>query len=143
MSQFYLLSIVSIFLSGFVLSGDYLGAKVPALGTFRAWLENRGAALALGRLTAVIGFLKFFVRAPNDTVPVAGDLLPAIAGLAVGATLFFEALLRKPSTPAGAAQQERPVDRYAKAVLTYRIPLGIVCVAIALLHFLFPQAVIL
>jgi hypothetical protein len=137
MSQFYLLSIVSIFLSGFVLSGDYLGAKVPALGTFRAWLENRGAALTLGIVTAVIGFLKFFVRAPNDTVPVAGDLLPAIAGLAVGAALFFEALLRKPSTP------ERPVDRYAKAVLTYRIPLGIVCVAIALLHFLFPQAVIL
>jgi hypothetical protein len=103
----------------------------------QAWLENRGAALTLGIVTAVIGFLKFFVRAPNDTVPVAGDLLPAIAGLAVGATLFFEALLRKPSTP------ERPVDRYAKAVLTYRIPLGIVCVAIALLHFLFPQAVIL
>jgi len=137
MSQFYLLSIVSILLSGFVLSGDYLGAKVPALGTFRAWLENRGAALTLGIVTAVIGFLKFFVRAPNDTVPVAGDLLPAIAGLAVGVTLFFEALLRKPSTP------ERPVDRYAKAVLTYRIPLGIACVAIALLHFLFPQAVIL
>jgi hypothetical protein len=137
MSQFYLLSIVSILLSGFVLSGDYLGAKVPALGTFRAWLENRGAALTLGIVTAVIGFLKLFVRAPNDTVPVAGDLLPAIAGLAVGAALFFEALLRKPSTP------ERPVDRYAKAVLTYRIPLGIVCVAIALLHFLFPQAVIL
>ena len=137
MSQFYLLSILSILLSGFVLSGDYLGAKVPALGTFRAWLENRGAALTLGIVTAVIGFLKFFVRAPNDIVPVAGDLLPAIAGLAVGAALFFEALLRKPSTP------ERPVDRYAKAVLTYRIPLGIVCVAIALLHFLFPQAVIL
>jgi hypothetical protein len=137
MSQFYLLSIVSIFLSGFVLSGDYLGAKVPALGTFRAWLENRGAALTLGIVTAVIGFLKFFVRAPGDAVLVVGDLLPAIAGLAVGATLFFEALLRKPSTP------ERPVDRYAKAVLTYRIPLGIVCVAIALLHFLFPQAVIL
>ena len=137
MSQFYLLSIVSILLSGFVLSGDYLGAKVPALGTFRAWLENRGAALTLGIVTAVIGFLKFFVRAPNDAVPVAGDLLPAIAGLAVGAALFFEALLRKPSSP------ERPVDRYAKAVLTYRIPLGIVCVAIALLHFLFPQAVIL
>src|SRR4030042_6074091 len=137
MSQFYLLSIVSIFLGGFGLSGDYLGARVPALGTFRAWLENRGAALTLGIVTAVIGCLKFFMRAPGDTVPVAGDLLPAIAGLAVGATLFFEALLRKPSTP------ERPVDRYAKAVLTYRIPLGIVCVAIALLHFLFPQAVIL
>ena len=137
MSQLYLLSIVSTVLTGFVLSGDYLGARVPALATFRAWLENRGAAIVLGLATAAIGFLKLIVRAPGDTVPVAGDLLPAIAGLAVGAALFFEALLRKPTTP------ERPVERYAKAVLSYRIPLGILGVAAALLHFLFPGAVIL
>ena len=137
MSQFYLLSIVSLVLTGFVLSGDYLGARVPALATFRAWLENRGAALTLGLATAAIGFLKLFIRAPGDTVAVAGDLLPAVVGLAVGAVLFFEALLRKPSTP------ERPVERYAKAVLSYRIPLGIVGMAAALLHFLFPRAVIL
>ena len=137
MSQLYLLSIVSTVLTGFVLSGDYLGARVPALATFRAWLENRGAAIILGLATAAIGFLKLIVRAPGDTVPVAGDLLPAIAGLAVGAALFFEALLRKPTTP------ERPVEKYAKAVLTYRIPLGILAVAVALLHFLFPSAVIL
>jgi hypothetical protein len=137
MSQLYLLSIVSTVLTGFVLSGDYLGARVPALATFRAWLENRGAAIVLGLATAAIGFLKLIVRAPGDTVPVAGDLLPAIAGLAVGVALFFEALLRKPATP------ERPVERYAKAVLSYRIPLGILGVAAALLHFLFPSAVIL
>jgi hypothetical protein len=137
MSQFYLLSVVSCVLTGFVLSGDYLGARVPALATFRAWLESRGAALTLGLTTAVIGFIKLFLRAPGDTVAVVGDLLPVIAGMAVGATLFFEALLRKPATP------ERPVERYAKAVLTYRIPLGIAGVAVALLHFLFPGAVIL
>src|SRR3989304_5635555 len=117
MSQFYLLSVVSCALTGLVLSGDYLGARVPALATFRAWLENRGAALTLGLATAVIGFIKLVIRAPGDGVAVAGDLLPAITGLGVGAALFFEALLRKPSTP------ERPVERYAKAVLTYRIPL--------------------
>ena len=137
MSQLYLLSIVSTVLTGFVLSGDYLGARVPALATFRAWVENRGAAIVLGLATAAIGFLKLIVRAPGDTVPVAGDLLPATAGLAVGAALFLEALLRKPATP------ERPVERYAKAVLSYRIPLGILGVAAALLHFLFPSAVIL
>jgi hypothetical protein len=137
MSQFYLLSVVSCALTGLVLSGDYLGARLPALATFRAWLEKRGAALALGLATAAIGFLKLFIRAPGDSVAVAGDLLPAIAGLAIGAALFFEALLRKPATP------ERPVERYAKAMLTYRIPLGLAGVAVALLHFLFPKAVIL
>ncbi len=137
MAQFYLLSVVSCILTGLVLSGDYLGARVPAFATFRAWLENRSAAMTLGLATAVIGFIKLFVRAPGDSVAVVGDLLPAITGMAVGATLFFEALLRKPSTP------ERKVERYAKAVLTYRIPLGLVGVAVALLHFLFPRAVIL
>ncbi len=137
MAQFYLLSVVSCVLTGLVLSGDYLGARVPAFATFRAWLESRGAALALGLATAVIGFIKLFIRAPGDSVAVVGDLLPAVTGLAIGATLFFEALLRKPSTP------ERRVERYAKAVLTYRIPLGLAGVAVALLHFLFPQAVIL
>ena len=137
MSQFYLLSVVSCVLTGLVLSGDYLGARLPGLATFRAWLENRSAALTLGLATAIIGFLKLFIRAPGDSVAVVGDLLPAIAGMAIGATLFFEALLRKPVTP------ERPVERYAKAVLTYRIPLGLVGVAVALLHFLFPRAVIL
>jgi hypothetical protein len=137
MSQFYLLSVVSCALTGLVLSGDYLGTRLPALATFRAWLESRGAALALGLATAAIGFLKLLIRAPGDSVAVAGDLLPAIAGLAVGAALFFEALMRKPSTP------ERPVERYAKAMLTYRIPLGLAGVAVALLHFLFPKAIIL
>jgi len=137
MSQFYLLSVVSCVLTGLVLSGDYLGARVPAFATFRAWLENRSAALTLGIVTAVVGFIKLFLRAPGDSVAVVGDLLPAVTGMVVGATLFFEALLRKPSTP------ERPVERYAKAMLTYRIPLGLAGVAVALLHFLFPSVVIL
>ena len=137
MSQFYLLSIVSTLLSGFVLSGDYLGARVPALATFRAWLESRGAALTLGLATAIIGFLKLFIRAPGDSVAVVGDLLPALAGLAVGLTLFFEAMLRKP------AASEGKVEKVAKAVLTYRVPVGLVGVAIAVVHFLFPRAVIL
>jgi hypothetical protein len=137
MSQFYLLSIVSLILTGLVLSGDWLGARVPALATFRAWLENRGAAIALGLATAVIGLCKLVIRAPGDTVAVAGDLLPAVTGIVIGATLFFEALLRKPAT------HERPVDKYAKAVLSYRVPLGIAGMVVALLHFLFPAWVIL
>jgi len=137
MAQFYLLSVVTTVLSGLVLSGDYLGARLPALATFRAWSESRGAAMTLGLATAIIGFIKFFVRAPGDSVAVVGDLLPALAGLAVGLTLFFEAMLRKP------AASEGKVEKVAKAVLTYRVPVGLVGVAIAVVHFLFPRAVIL
>ncbi len=135
--QFYLLSVVSTALSGLVLSGDYLGARIPSLATFRAWLENRGAAITLGLATAVIGFIVLIERAPGAGGRVAGDLLPALGGMAVGLTLFFEALLRKPATP------ERRVEKVAKAVLTYRVPLGLAGVVIAILHFLFPRVVIL
>jgi hypothetical protein len=137
MAQFYLLSIVTTVLTGLALSGDYLGSRLPFLATFRSWLEHKGAAVALGVVTAVVGIFKLIIRSPGETVPVAGDLLPALAGIALGLALFFEATLRKPSPT------ESKVDRYAKAVLSYRVPLGLVGLAVALLHFLFPGAVIL
>jgi hypothetical protein len=137
MAQFYLLSIVSTVLTGLALSGDYLGSRLPFLATFRSWLEHRGAAITLGVVTAVVGVFKLIVLSPGEKVPVAGDLLPALAGIALGVALFFEATLRRPN-PA-----ESKVDRYAKAVLSYRVPLGLVGLAVALLHFLFPGAVIL
>jgi len=137
MPQFYLLSIVSNVLTGLVLSGDYLGSRLPFLAAFRSWLEHRGAAIALGVVTAVVGVFKLIILSPGEKVPVAGDLLPALAGIALGATLFFEASLRRPNP------SESKVDRYAKAVLSYRVPLGLAGLAVALLHFLFPGAVIL
>ena len=137
MAQFYLLSIVSTILAGLALSGDYLGSRLAFLATFRSWMEHRGVAIGLGVATAVVGILKLFVRSPGETIPVAGDLLPALAGMALGAALFFEASLRRPSAT------ESKVDRYAKAVLSYRVPLGLAGIAVALLHFLFPGVVIL
>jgi hypothetical protein len=137
MAQFYLLSIVSNVLTGLALSGDYLGSRLPFLAAFRSWLGHRGAAIALGVVTAVVGVFKLIILSPGERVPVAGDLLPALAGIALGVSLFFEATLRKPSPV------ESKVDRYAKAVLSYRVPLGLAGLAVALLHFLFPGAVIL
>jgi hypothetical protein len=137
MTQLYLLSIVSTVLAGLALSGDYLGSRLAFLATFRSWTEHRGPTIGLGVLTAVVGVLKLFIRSPGETVPVAGDLLPALAGMALGAALFFETTLRRPSAT------ESRVDRYAKAVLSYRVPLGLAGLVVALLHFLFPGAVIL
>jgi hypothetical protein len=85
----------------------------------------------------VVGVFKLFVRSPGETVPVAGDLLPALAGMALGAALFFETTLRRQSAT------ESKVDKYAKAVLSYRVPLGLAGLVVALLHFLFPGVVIL
>ena len=77
------------------------------------------------------------VENPQEVMDIFEREIVAQESILYGVALFFEALLRKPATP------ERPVERYAKAVLSYRIPLGILGVAAALLHFLFPSAVIL
>jgi len=137
MAQFYLLSIVSTVLTGLVLSGDYLGSRLHFLATFRSGLEHRGAAVALGVVTALAGVFKLIIRSPGETVPVAGDLLPALAGIGLGVALFLEAAMRRPNPT------ESKVDRSAKAVLSYRVPLGLAGMAVALLHFLFPGVVIL
>jgi TctA family transporter len=85
----------------------------------------------------VAGFLKLLVRsAPND-VPVVGDLLPALAGLAMGASLLVQVLREKSDLPGEA------ISKVEKAALAYRVPLGLAGLAVAVLHFLLPGALFL
>ena len=74
---------------------------------------------------------------PGETVPVAGDLLPALAGIALGGLLLADTL-RIP-------REEEPmaVDKVANAVMPYRTPLGIGGIVVALVHFLLPALTIL
>jgi hypothetical protein len=44
-------------------------------------------------------------------------------------------VLRKPGA--------KPAEGYVKAVLSYRVPIGVAALVIAVLHFLFPRTTIL
>lgn len=136
MAQFYLLSVFINVVAGLTLAGDYLGDRVALLASFKSMRENRTALIVIGLIAVGIGVITFFVRAPGDSVPVVGDLLPSLAGIAQGLALLVEAFRQK--VESRGAQGEK----LSKAVLTYRVPAGITGVAIALLHFLFPAAVI-
>ena len=85
----------------------------------------------------VVGVVKFFVRAPWDRVAVVGDLLPAIGGILIGLALLVD-FARE-----GQASSSDVVEKAQKLTTTYRIPLGMLGVAVAILHFFFPTAVIL
>ena len=88
-------------------------------------------------MTAVIGVTKWFVRSPGEGLIFVGDLLPGLAGVILGGILLVEAFRTHIET------RGEKVTTLSKAVLSYRVPVGIAGVAIALLHFLFPGAVIL
>jgi len=137
MAQFYLLSVLANIIAGLTLAGDYLGAKFPFLASFRNLRENRASQIGIGIVTASVGVITFFVRAPGDTVPVAGDLLPSLAAIAQGITLLVESFRQKVESRGPQA------EKLTKALLTYRVPAGIAGASIGLLHFLFPAAALL
>ncbi len=137
MAQFYLLSVLANITAGLTLAGDYLGEKFPFLASFKNLRDNRNAVIIIGAVALAVGILKLFILSPGETIPVAGDLLPALAGIVLGAILLAEAFRQK-------VESRSPnIEKLSKVVLSYRVPVGIAGVVIGLLHFLFPGAVIL
>jgi hypothetical protein len=126
MAQIYLLSVVANIVAGFTLAGDYLGERASLLASFKNLRDNRGAMIG---------------RSPGERVPVAGDLLPALAGIALGLLLLFESRGAR-----GASEQpaeERQVEKVARSVLTYRVPVGLIGAGLGFLHFLLPGVLLL
>jgi len=133
MLQLYFLSILCNGLAGFLfVYGDALddGSKSSPFGG--------GFRLVVGILSGVTGLLKLL--APVQVV-VLGDLLPATAGIVAGFMLVYSfAFRRGPDSEAGG---EGRMERIGDALLKYKKPIGFACIAVAVLHFLFPEALFL
>ena len=156
--QFYFLSIVINLLAGVILAGDYLAERLPWMRTLLPEISSRSSGVAIGAITAGVGVLKLFVLADPLQTAVVGDLLPALAGVALGGSLIGVALNAEEADAEGAA--ERPAhttrdgsshvvvadgaaDKALKLAAGYRTPAGLAGIAVAVLHFLFPGSVIL
>jgi len=137
MAQFYFLSILSNIVAGLTLAGDYLGEKMPFLASFKNLRANRPATVTIGVVAIIIGIIKLIVLSPGESIPVVGDLLPALTGIAVGGILLVEAFRQRVES------QGESLKKISAAVLTYRVPVGIAGVVIAVVHFLFPGAPVL
>ena len=132
MAQFYLLSVLSNIVAGLTLAGDYLGEKVPFLASFKNLRANRTATVIIAVVTLLIGIVKLFVLSPGGTIPVVGNLLPALSGIAIGAILLVEAFRQKVES------RGEQLKKISATVLSYRVPVAIAGVVIGFLHFLFP-----
>ena len=134
MLQLYFLSILCNGLAGFLfLYGDaFEGKSVESKSSY----FNGGFRLIVGIVTAVTGLLKLLAPV---RVPILGDLLPAAAGLVAGFMLVYGFYREQGSGDDDGGN----VDRIGGLFLKQKKPIGIACIAIAALHFLFPYALFL
>ncbi len=137
MAQLYMLSILSLLGAGLILSSDYLVEKMDWLSGLKDLAQQRNLRIGVGIAAGVVGILKLIVRAPGETVPVAGDLLPALAGIALGGLLLADTFrVSRDDEPAA-------VDKVTNAVMPYRTPIGLGGIVVALVHFILPSLIIL
>ncbi|HHU36840.1 MAG TPA: hypothetical protein GXZ47_06385 [Treponema sp.] len=137
MLQFYFLSILLNALSGLVLlfadpadKEELLEKKIPAIAmdeTFR---------LILGILTAIVGFFKLLTVVRGD-VPIVGDLVPALAGMAAGFMLLYEFYKTRSTI------DDEQLPLLVKRFLGARRYVGILGLVSAAAHFLFPTILFL
>jgi len=143
MPQFYLLTVVSTVVAGLALSSDYLGTKSEFFGSFRFLRQNRSIQITAGLATSVIGVLKLIFRSPGERVVIAGDLLPAAVGIILGVILIGEAFRQHPKAEGEPERVEKSVEKVTKAIMPYRVPVGIAGAVVGLLHFIFPRILFL
>ncbi|MDR2476240.1 MAG: hypothetical protein LBD18_00435 [Treponema sp.] len=140
MIQLYFLSILLNGVTGYILITGDGGDTGSIENSLHYSLRNSTFRLVLGILTAATGILKL-LSPVLDNIPLLGDLLPALAGIAAGFILVFGYYREHSSLSAEEAGGK--LDRIGDAFLHYKKAAGIALLAAALLHFLFPQALFL
>jgi hypothetical protein len=148
MIQFYFMSILFNAAAGYLLVSER-DSEVGAVETgFPRFLQNETLHLILGTLTVVTGFLKLLSPAEAN-IPVVGDLVPALAGIAAGFTLIVEFYRSHStldsdlsSTSFGSTdftsvdfRSEEPSKNITGFLVKNRRAVGIVSIAAAVLHF--------
>ena len=101
-------------------------------------LNSSGFRLVFGILAAITGFLKLLLPVEKQ-VPILGDLVPALAGMAAGFIIIFGFYRENSSN----LEHEGQLDRLGDTFLRYKKAAGIVLLVVAALHFLFPKALFL
>lgn len=136
MIQFYLLSVLLNILAGYALIVHGKEARATPFDGLRGFLQDPTVRLILGVLGFVVGFFKLLTVMRGD-VPVVGDFLPALAGMASGFALLFE-FYRSTATI-----NAEGMERLDAIFLHKRRLLGIAAIAIGFAHFLFPNVLFL
>ena len=134
MLQFYFLSVAANFLAGTALSAEWFSRKIPGLAGLGPGFSGRGFRMGIGLAAIFVGVGTLFV--PADAHLILGDLLPSLAGMAMGIALLFEVFRQDAIFPAERAERN---DKAARLPLAYRTALGIFGLVVAIVHFFLPE----
>lgn len=156
MLQFYFLSILLNVLAGLVLvyasdftkqseadavsseEGEVEAEESSSSSHFLkgAFFDDMTFRLVLGILSVVGGLMKILSPIQLD-IPVIGDLVPAVAGLAAGAALLLEFYAVRNSL-------ETTFPLFVQKVFFEgRKYIGVFCIIAGLMHFIFPRVLFL
>jgi hypothetical protein len=137
MIQFYFLSILFNAVVGYLLAMEDRGTDTSSLeASFRFSVKNETFRLILGILTMLMGLLKILSSVQGD-VPVIGDLIPALTGMASGFILAFDYYQGHSSL------NEEKSEKLSRILGKNRRWIGFAAMASAALHFLFPSVLFL
>lgn len=129
MLQFYFLSVLLNICAG-------LSLILTDETNIDSGVNKKNFKLVLGILTLFVGFIKFIAVMPSD-VPVVGDLIPAIAGLLGGFAILLDFYISQ-------ASDEVKINSFLENFfIKGKRYIGILCIIVGILHFLFPKVVIL
>jgi hypothetical protein len=140
MIQLYFLSILCNGLTGYILIRNDSGDDGLIETSMRFSARNSTFRLGLGIVSAVTGLLKL-LSPVSDNWPVLGDLIPGLAGIAAGFMLIFGYYREHASDVAFSG--EGKMDHIGDSVLKFQKGAGFALLFLALLHFLFPRAILL
>ncbi len=136
MIQFYLLSVVMNIIAGFSLFSFSAEARGSIFDGVRDFLRDPTVRLIVGILTLVVGFFKLLTVMRGD-IPVIGDFVPSLAGMAAGFSLLLE-FYRSTATVT-----TEGLERLDRIFIANRRIVGIVAMTSGLVHFLFAGVVLL
>ena len=140
MVQLYFLSIICNGFAAYILFARDDWESEPLEAGMKFSLQNEIVRLVLGIFTAIIGFLKLLLPYTDTKgIPILGDFLPALAGLAAGFVLVFGYYREHVKV----IDQEGKLDRIGDGFLRWKKSLGFALMLVSLMHFLFPQALFL
>ena len=135
MLQFYFLSVALNALAGYILLSGDEGGVLKFKSGFS--LKDETFRFIVGILAVIVGFMKILSVTKGD-VPVIGDLVPALAGFLSGFILIFEYYR-------GRSPQEAPEypGKINRLLVANKKIIGVAALVAAVLHFLFPEVLLL
>ncbi|HSV56957.1 MAG TPA: hypothetical protein VLH39_07600 [Magnetospirillaceae bacterium] len=136
MIQFYFLSVLLNIVGGYALLVQGGGDKGTSFDGVRTFLRDMTVRLVLGVLTIVVGFFKLLTVMRGD-IPIVGDFLPAVAGMATGFSLLLEFYRSNSNVTT------ETLERMDRILTSNRRIVGISSIVIGFVHFLFASVLFL